>query len=807
MKKKIFSLFLFLITYNLNFSQAYKQIDSLQTLLKKDKADTAKISHLNALSDLYETIGSLDTSLIYAKQALRLAKSIALDKSRNINLDIKKASIKGMAIAYLNIGYVYEDLGNYPKALKNFFASLKINEVIKNKKGISNAYNAIGIVYWNEADYSKAIDYFFKSLKIAEELEDKTGIARTLNNIGMVYDDQANYPKALEYYFKSLKIAEELEDKTGIARKLNNIGMVYNDQANYPKALEYYFKSLKMAEELGNKEEIAEMLNNIGIVYYNQANYPKALEYFFKSLKMKEELGNKEAIANTLNNIGIVYGKQSDYSKAIEYFLKSLKMKEELGDKNSIAIRLGNIGLLYTKIGKFNEAEKYLKQSLALCDSIGALDGTRDIELSLSQLYDTTGKYKLALEHYKKYIVARDSITNDEKKKQQLYAEMNYEFEKKQAIAKAEQEKKDAIVAIERKKERVVRYAVTGGLLLVLIFLGFVYRSLRITRKQKKLIEEQKKLVDEKNIMLHQQNEEISRQRDEISTQRDEIAAQRDLVIKQKEHIEEQKKQITDSINYAKRIQEAVLPMSETARSVLGEHFILFRPKDIVSGDFYWTTQIDEWLIVAVADCTGHGVPGAFMSMLGISFLNEIVRKKEITKTNEVLNQLRKEIIHALQQKGIEGEQKDGMDIALVAINKNTSQCQFSGANNPLYVVKKFENEPSPSHQIISSSTHQLFEYKGDKMPIAIYERMDDFTYNEFQLEDGDMLYLFSDGYADQFGGEQGKKFMYKRFKELIVNNANKSMNEQKQALEETIVQWIDKGEQTDDITVVGIKI
>ncbi|NSW46611.1 MAG: SpoIIE family protein phosphatase, partial [Bacteroidales bacterium] len=405
----------------------------------------------------------------------------------------------------------------------------------------------------------------------------------------------------------------------------------------------------------------------------------------------------------------------------------------------------------------------------------------------------------LALEHYKKYIVARDSITNDEKKKQQLHAEMNYEFEKKQAIAKAEQEKKDAIVAIERKKERIVRYAITGGLLLVLVFLGFVYRSLRITRMQKKVIESQKKMVDEKNIILHQQNEEISRQRDEIATQRDEIAAQRDLVIKQKEHIEEQKKQITDSINYAKRIQEAVLPMSEMARSVLGEHFILFKPKDIVSGDFYWTTQIDNMLIVAVADCTGHGVPGAFMSMLGISFLNEIVRKKEMTKANDVLNELRKEIINALQQKGIAGEQKDGMDIALIAINKNTLQCQFAGANNPLYLVRKAQNEPT--------ANYELTEYKGDKMPVAIYIIMNNFTNYEFQLEQGDILYLFSDGYADQFGGEHGKKFMYKRFKELILANAHKPMNEQKQAFEETIVQWIGNGEQTDDITVVGIKI
>jgi serine phosphatase RsbU (regulator of sigma subunit) len=333
------------------------------------------------------------------------------------------------------------------------------------------------------------------------------------------------------------------------------------------------------------------------------------------------------------------------------------------------------------------------------------------------------------------------------------------------------------------------------------------------------------------NHLLAQQNIEIRTQKEEISTQRDEIRAQRDTVTLQKDHIEEIHKKITDSINYAKRIQEAVLPMSDTARSILGEHFILFKPKDIVSGDFYWATQINEWLIVTVADCTGHGVPGAFMSMLGISFLNEIVRKKEITKSNQVLNELRKEVINALQQRGVQSEQKDGMDIVLIAINKTTMQCQFSGANNPLYVVKKFENlkmcqfenEQSSSNQPINpstyqpnnpstnqstnQSTYQLYELKGDKMPVAIHPVMNDFTYNEFQLEQGDILYLFSDGYADQFGGEQGKKFLYKRFKELIITNAGKPMNEQKQALDNSIIQWIGNGEQTDDITVVGIKI
>ena len=272
---------------------------------------------------------------------------------------------------------------------------------------------------------------------------------------------------------------------------------------------------------------------------------------------------------------------------------------------------------------------------------------------------------------------------------------------------------------------------------------------------------------------------------------------------------------VTDSINYAKRIQEAVLPISDSARFILGEHFILFKPKNIVSGDFYWTTKINNFLIVAVADCTGHGVPGAFMSMLGISFLNEIVQKQEINKANQILNNLRIEVINALQQKGVHGEQKDGMDISLLVINTDTNDAQWAGANNPLYIIKKFDNlkmtqfesDEASSNLQISQLSNQLVELKGNKMPIAIYPQMKDFTNHEFKLEKGDCVYLFTDGYADQFGGPKGRKFMYKQYKDILLRNSIISMKDQKEALEIAFEEWKNDYEQIDDVTILGLKI
>jgi len=256
------------------------------------------------------------------------------------------------------------------------------------------------------------------------------------------------------------------------------------------------------------------------------------------------------------------------------------------------------------------------------------------------------------------------------------------------------------------------------------------------------------------------------------------------------------------------------LPAGNILSKYFADYFVFFKPKDIVSGDFYWTTHIENQTIITVADCTGHGVPGAFMSMLGASFLREIVEKEYITHTGVILRKLRKEIIKALKQKGVSGEQKDGMDMAIISINHETNVVQFSGANNPLYIVKsgelKVKSEMADAvkeFEYDKISTFKLYELRPDKMPIAIYERMENFTTHEIQLKKGDCLYMFSDGFADQFGGEKGKKFKYKPFKKLIIDNCELTMAEQKQILEQTFSKWTYGYEQVDDVAVMGIRI
>ncbi|MBI5219925.1 MAG: SpoIIE family protein phosphatase, partial [Bacteroidia bacterium] len=566
---------------------------------------------------------------------------------------------------------------------------------------------------------------------------------------------------------------------------------------------------------------------------YKLGDLDSTLVYYNKSLALNEELGDKKNMAKCYNNIGNIYYLKNNFQAARYYFIKTLKMNTELGNKYGESMVLGNISELNIKLKNYDKAFLYAFKSIETAKELGALNLQELAYGHLADAYDSIGNTKEALKYYKLYTLIKDSMFNVEKQKQLTEMEKKYQSEKKQKeieLKESQLAKKD----IEVKQQRTQKLAFIGGFVLMLVLSVVIFKSYRDKKKANILLEKQKHEIEEKNEELNQQNTEIAAQRDEIE-------AQRDLVTKQKEEIELIHEELKDSIYYAERIQKAVLPdlkdilspksqdSSSKTQDPLEfgtwnlelEIFVLFKPKDIVSGDFYWIARRNNWLLIAVADCTGHGVPGAFMSMLGISFLNEIIAKDEIQTASHVLDELREYVIHSLQQKGISGEQKDGMDMAFVAIDLNpqttqTSQvspgaepsktcevcvtftAQFAGANNPVYIV---ETGYVPS----------LREIRPDKMPVAIHENMQPFTNHVIQLQKGDTIYLMSDGYSDQFGGPKGKKFYEKQLKEMLLVNGLMSMREQKEILDKSIENWKngygEKYEQTDDITILALKV
>ena len=622
-------------------------------------------------------------------------------------------------------------------------------------------------------------------LSIKQSLLKSLGLA--LNNIGYVYSYQGNITKALRYYNKSLKIREEIGDKRGIAESLNNIGNIYDNQGDISQALGYYYKSLKIQKEIGDKEGIANSLNNFGSIYYNQGDISQALGYYHKSLKIREEIGDKSGIALSLNNIGSIYDNQGDISQALGYYHKSLKIQEEIGDKRDIAISLSNIGRIYYKQGKLIKAKKYALRSMNIVKEIGYPKNIKISAKLLSQIYEKENKGMQALGMYKLYITMRDSIINEANDKAIAKQEAKYEYEKQKVIDDAAHDKKILLEQEEKAKYQIINYAIGGGLLLITLFLFFVFNRLRITSKQKKEIEEQKGIVEKAHFKLEEKNTEI-----------------------------------TDSITYAKRIQSAILPPDNLLKEHLPDSFILYKPKDIVAGDFYWLeastslspTTNKNLILFAVADCTGHGVPGAMVSVICNNGLNRSVREYGISNPAKILNKTREIVIQEFEKS--EEEIKDGMDIALCTLEGN--KLSYSGANNPLWIIRKGEIKETKVDLSAGTSTkkhityHQehdlsLIEVKADKQPIGKFFAETSFTTHTIYLQKGDSIYIFSDGYVDQFGGEKGKKFKPKAFRELLLSIQKETMDKQKLLLDIAFEKWRGNIEQVDDVCVLGIRI
>ena len=773
-----------------------RQIDSLNSIINNPaSADSSLARAYVRLSEILYS-SNIDT-IAFLCQKAKIITEKALAK--NPDKITTKSLQQSLASALNNIGFVYDSQGDIPKALEYWHKSLKIQEELGDKSGIAISLNNIGYVYNSQGDIPKALEYYHKSLKIEEELGDKEGIAISLNNIGSIYNSQGDISKALEYWHKSLKIREELGDKEGIATSLNNIGYVYNSQGDIPKALEYWHKSLKIEEELGDKSGIATSLNNIGSIYNNQGDIPRTLAHWHKSLKIREEIGDKAGTATSLNNIGYVYNSQGDIPKALEYYHKSLKIQEELGDKSGIASSLTNIGNLQFDQGNIYEAQKNGLKSLAIAQEIGYPEKIRNAAHLLSRIYEKQGKGMQAYKMYKLYATMKDSINNEETLKVTVKQQAKYEYEKQalaDSITNAEAMKVQAALLkskeaenkqhkLEAQQQKQQKYFLFGGLTLMVLFATFVFNRLRVTQKQKAIIEAQKEQVE----IAHKETER-----------------QKKVVEQQKEYVEEQHKEITDSINYAKRLQNAILPSFASINEHIPDNFVLFQPKDVVSGDFYWFEHKNNISYLAAADCTGHGVPGAMVSVVCANALNRSVNEFKITAPAKILDKTRELVIETFAKSG--DNVKDGMDIALCAIYND--KVVFSGANNPLWIVRQKEyltSEQLEHRSTCINGSLALIEYKADKQPVGLYEDMKPFTQTEITLFEGDSLYLFSDGFADQFGGEKGKKFKYKPFKRKIIEISIQPMEEQKEIIQTTFNNWKGDLEQVDDVCIIGMRV
>ncbi len=760
-----------------------QKIDSLCALnLSKNLLNTTRSAFLKAQAFSLKQLGIVEYyNENYANAIELFIKAVKVNGELNDK--------KGTAVCYIYLGTIHQNQSNYVNAINAYHKCLEISTEQKDTAIMNMCFHNIGIVHYKQGNYKKAIELYELSLRIEEKSNNKKGMADSFNNIGNVYRRQGDYEKAIELYSKSLKYREEIDFKPGISSSYSSLGLVQLDQKNYLEAIQLFRQSLEIEEELGNTNAMANCYNNIGVAQKKLGNYETAIELYYKALDIREKLGDKSRIAKALNNIALIYLDQQNYSEALELLSKSLEIRKAIGDKNGVAGSHNNLGLVYFEKGDYKEALENGMIGMDIAKNLGEIISIRDASKLLWKTHKKLRNYKESLKMYSQFIQMRDSIESEENQKAIIRQEYKYQYEKQAAAdsvknaeakkvseallaaEKAENERKKSQIQqgkLERKQQDQQAYFLYGVLALAVLFGIFIFNRFRVTKKQRDIIDEQKSVVESQKAVVEEQKSKV----DEAY-----------------EQLEEKNTEILDSINYAKRIQSAILPPEKLVKECLQNSFVLYKPKDIVAGDFYWMEPVGDSILFAAADCTGHGVPGAMVSVVCNNGLNRSVREYGLIEPGDILSKTREIVISEFEKS--EEEVKDGMDVALCSLEGRT--LKYAGAHNPLWIIRK--------------DSAQVEEVKAHKQPIGKYGESTPYPTHIVELSEGDTFYIFSDGYADQFGGEKGKKFKTANFKRLLLSIQNETIERQRELIDEGFENWKGSIEQLDDVCVIGVRV
>jgi len=671
----------------------------------------------------------------------------------------------------------WQTLGKNPERARNVAQeAVKKSIEFGYRQGEADGIKIVGESWRYQAEYDSALICYQKSLTICQEISDDERAARVKNSIGLVFESKDNYEKALSYLQTSLRFFEEKNDSAKMSVIIGNIGRIFTKQKNYEEALRWFFRSLAITEKLllkdsdnfGYLTSKTATLGNIGMAFDDLGQDEKAMPYYYEYKKLAEKLEDTLRLADAYNSIARVYHEKKNYTQTLENYQRSQDLAQKIGDQKTVCLTKLNIGRVRFALKQSKDAEKEFLESLQIAEEIGDKKLAMENFQELAYLYSGQKRSGEAFRYLEKYSSLRDSILGEESARQVAQMATIYETEKKEKqieVLNKDQVIKDGQIG----RQRLVIIVVAFGIFAILVFAIFLIRSNRARKKANRL----------------------------LSLQRDEISKQNIVLGEQKAVIEHKSKEIRDSITYAKRIQEAILPPQIEVANTLPKSFILYKPKDIVSGDFYWFYKTNQLALIAAADCTGHGVPGALMSMIGVETLNEAV--KQTQNPSEILSIINRTIKAALRQSGESDTTRDGMDIALVKIDLATRELEYAGANRPLWIVRDDKKE--------------VEEIKATKKAIAGFTDDDQvYELHKVSLGPKDTFYIFSDGYADQFGGERGKKLMTSKLKEILLLIRDRLMADQHDYLDRHMEEWRQPKngkvhEQVDDILVIGVKV
>ena len=669
----------------------------------------------------------------------------------------------------------------YHNALENSY-------FLKYRFGEAKAYFGIGKwkTIWTkdfisaEGLYLKALTIYQQENRFAEELE----MTKTLS---LFYQFTGDSPKSVDFLHRSLKRYPENNLYKGSI--YNELGNIFKSSSKGTDGITYYDKSEKFINQILKPERNEELIilsndKNRGVIYRNLGSYDTAYFYLNRSLLFSQELGDSMWMARNYNSLAILYQYQNDEELAIETYKKSLHLKRQLNYMDGVLTTLTNLGQLYVQNKEFNLAFKCLSEAEELSERSGYLTRKVQIKESMALYYSSKNNFKLAFQYLTDFHTLKDSLLKQENFKESKKLEALYQNKNNKIL----QEKLKADLAAsdlrEVNKSAKIKsqqnYILLGVTVSIMLF-GLIIYVISTNIRRKKA-----------NHLLRVKNDEVLEKNKKIEIQKHEI--------------EEKNQEILDSINYAKRIQNAILPNPKFFKEKLKNSFIYYQPKDVLAGDFYWMDVADDYIIWAAADCTGHGIPGAMVSVVCHNALNRSVYELGMREPGKILESTRELVIETFIKSG--QEVKDGMDIAICCYRPDQNELLFAGANNPLWIIRKSESEILQENELQSKNGDlTLIEVKGDKQPVGLHFLKEAFTTHKVQLKKNDLLYLFTDGFADQFGGQKGKKLKNKNFKKLLLEKAKTNINDQGKVLSSEFNSWKAEFEQLDDVCVIGVQL
>jgi serine phosphatase RsbU (regulator of sigma subunit) len=634
--------------------------------------------------------------------------------------------------------------------------ALKLAEHTRSNYHAALAISRYAAILINEGEYMKAVANARMALHVLDadtlNLQNNSNqtnkqLGRIYNWLGTAYDYNSEYSKALMFYLKANSVFQATNNREGLAITNNNLGISYLYTGNYDKSKKYFSKSYQLNLENGDTAEAFQTEMNLGIIHFYQEEFEKAIQYYKSAMNGLEKAGDLRSMGHCLTNLGETYAELGQYDSALYYSDYGIQLDIQFNDRDGLGTDYRMRGHIYLKMNRLDSAEYYYGQGLKIAHE---LNTQADIAAALEQLTSVEklrGNFEKALAYQSEFMLYNDSLAEQTNSRKIGRIEAAHEYNQQLNAEKIRNKERLKLEAEKSKRQWLIIYFILGVFIVILFFVYMLAKALRLARNQKQLVSKAKLEIEEKNAEL------------------------------------------LGSIKYAERIQTALL-LDDQQNHQLPDHFVFFRPKDIVSGDFFWSYKTDEYWYVAVADCTGHGVPGAMLTMLGTAYLNEISSNRKLSP-GEILDELKVKFTRELSQTSASDSSKDGMDISLIRLDMITLKAEWAGANNGLYHIRDAS----------------LSEIKPTKQPIGFSDKIVPFDNHVMQLKEGEMLYLFSDGFPDQFGGPKGKKYKYSRFKGFLSSIAGQPISAQEKLIREEFESWKGDLEQLDDLCIIGIRL